>query len=92
MRFGPLELDLVVQNGPLVAVVEVRTRGLRALEGPFESVGARKRARIVRAAERLWRERLYAVPGVSRVRIDVAAVTFDRDATRVEYIEGAITG
>ncbi|MDP9033466.1 MAG: YraN family protein [Myxococcota bacterium] len=92
VRFGPLELDLVVQNGPLVAVVEVRTRGLRALEGPFESVGARKRARIVRAAERLWRERLYAVPGVSRVRIDVAAVTFDRDATRVEYIEGAITG
>ena len=92
LRLGPLELDLVAQRGSLVAVVEVRTRGRGAFEGAFESVGAAKRARLVRAVECLWQERLAAAPGIERVRIDVAAVTFDGAETRVEYVEGAITG
>jgi putative endonuclease len=55
-------------------------------------VDAKKRATLVRAAERLWRERLSKMPGVMRVRLDVAAVTFDGDGTQVEYIEAAFTG
>ncbi len=92
MRLGRLELDVVAQRGDLVAVVEVRTRGSGSFEGAFESVSPRKRARLLRAVERLWQERLAAMPSVERVRIDVAAVTFDGGTTRIEYAAGAIAG
>lgn len=90
VRLGALELDVVARRGRLVIVVEVRTRGPGALQGPFESVGATKRARLRRALERLWHRRLARMPGVERVRIDVAAVTFDGAETRVEHVPGAI--
>jgi len=90
LRLGALELDVVAQKGDVVAVVEVRTRGPGSLAGPFESVTGAKRARLQRAVRRLWRERLAAMPDVQRVRIDVAAVTFEAGRTRVEYVEDAI--
>jgi putative endonuclease len=92
LRLGALELDLVAKRGALVAVVEVRTRGATALQSAFESVSATKRARLRRAVARLWREKLAGMPDVERVRIDVAAVTFDRGQATVEYVEGAIEG
>jgi putative endonuclease len=90
VRLGPLELDIVARQGPLVAVVEVRTRGRTAQQGPFESVGGTKRRRLRRAVARLWRDTLDAMKDVERVRIDVAAVTFEGGVTSVEYVEGAI--
>ncbi len=90
LRVGPLELDVVARRGPLVVVVEVRTRGPGSYEKAFESIGAAKRARIARAVERLWSERLAKVEGIERVRIDAAAVFVDGPRTRVEYVEGAI--
>jgi putative endonuclease len=90
LRLGPLELDLVARCRDLAVVVEVRTRACSSLEGPFASIGTAKRQRLVRAVERLWHERLVAMPAVERVRIDAAAVTFDRGQTRVEYVKGAI--
>jgi putative endonuclease len=92
VRLGALELDVVARKGPLVVVVEVRTRGPGAYERPFESIGPIKRLRIRRAVERLWRRRLQAMRDVERVRIDVAAVTFADGETRVEYVPGAIVG
>jgi putative endonuclease len=90
VRLGPLELDIVARQGPLVAVVEVRTRGKTSRQRPFESIGRAKRARIRRAVDRLWRETLGPMNDVERVRIDVAAVAFEGGTTRVEYVEGAI--
>jgi putative endonuclease len=90
VRFGPLELDIVARKGSLIAVVEVRTRGQTSRQGPFESVGVTKRARLRKAVDRLWRERLASMKEVERVRIDVAAVAFERGATSVDYVEGAI--
>lgn len=90
LRLGALELDVVARQGPLVAVVEVRTRGKTSYERPFESLGPTKRARLRRAVERLWREKLEAMKEVERVRIDVAAVTFEGGVTSVEYVEGAL--
>ena len=90
LRLGPLELDIVARQGPLVVVVEVRTRGAGALQGPFESIDGVKRARLKRAVARLWKEHLRAMRGVERVRIDAAAVRFEEGATSVEYVEGAI--
>ena len=92
LRLGALELDVVAQKGDVVAVVEVRTRGPGSLAGPFESVTGAKRARLRRAVQRLWRERLSAMKDVRRVRIDVAAVTFEAGCTRVEYVEDALGG
>jgi putative endonuclease len=92
LRLGALELDVVACCRGLVVVVEVRTRGTGSYQGPFESIGPSKRARMVRAVDRLWRERLAANRAFDRVRIDAAAVTFVREQTRVEYVPGAISG
>jgi putative endonuclease len=92
VRLGALELDVVARKGPLLLVVEVRVRGSGAWVGPFESVTRAKRARLRRAVERLWRQRAErALSDVERVRIDVAAVTFEAGRTRVEYAEGAVS-
>ncbi len=91
VRLGALEIDVVARKGPLAAIVEVRMRGAGAYVGPFASIDANKRATLLRAADRLWREKLSKMEGLDRVRMDVAAVTFDGDETRVEYVEGAFT-
>lgn len=92
VRVGALEIDIVGRRGDVVALVEVRTRGPGSLEGPFESVSHTKRRRVRRAAGRLWHRHLCAIPGLRRVRLDVAAVYFDEDAgVRVELAEGALS-
>jgi putative endonuclease len=89
---GRFELDVVARRGPLVVAVEVRTRSARSFERALESIDGRKRARLLQAVDRLWRDHLKHNPGVERIRIDVAAVTFEGRAARIEYIEGAVTG
>jgi putative endonuclease len=90
LRVGALELDVVARRGDLVAVIEVRTRGRGSYVGPLASVDARKKGRLLRAAARLWRERLSRDESIRRFRIDVVAVTFDGERTVVEHIEAAI--
>ncbi len=91
LRLGALELDVVAQRGPLVVVVEVRTRGEGAFTRAFESIGRAKRRHLAHAVERLWRRRLASARDVERIRIDAAAVTFVGGTTRIEYVEGALT-
>jgi putative endonuclease len=69
------ELDLVMREGATLVMVEVRQRAGSAYGGAFESVDARKRARLVRAA-RLF---LAAHPrhADSPVRFDVVALQGD---------------
>lgn len=90
LRLGALELDIVARKGPLVVVVEVRTRGAGAWVGALESVTWAKRQRLRRATGRLWRTRLAGIRSLERVRIDVAAVSFVGSKTCVEYIAGAV--
>jgi putative endonuclease len=92
VRAGRLEVDLIARRGPLVVMVEVRTRGGGSFASALASVTRTKRRRLLQAAERLWRERIAKMDGVTRVRIDVAAVTFEGDETLVEYVEGAVVG
>jgi putative endonuclease len=91
VRVGALELDVVARKGDLAVIVEVRTRGPGSFAGALASVDIKKRESLVRGAERYWRATLSKVPGIERVRIDVAAVTFEAGETRVEYVEAAVT-
>jgi putative endonuclease len=87
VRLGALELDLVAKRDELIAIIEVRFRGARALEGPLASITHVKRRRLIRAARALWRTRLRQHRDVKRVRIDVIAITEEK----LEWIEGAIS-
>src|SRR6185295_11489964 len=85
LRVGRIELDLVARDGPVIAVIEVRARGPGAWVRPLDSVDAKKRARVRRAGERLWRERFARDPTVERMRFDAAAVELLPDgAARIE--------
>jgi putative endonuclease len=91
LRLGRLELDIVAQRGPVVCVVEVRTRGRGSFLPALASISPMKRAHLLLAAERLWQDRFAEAKGIERVRIDVAAVYLDGGAPRVEYFAGAVT-
>jgi putative endonuclease len=90
LRIGRLEVDLLVRLGPVVAVVEVRTRGPTSFLPALATLSRAKRARLLEAADRLWQNKFANQEDVARIRIDVAAVYLDPGAPRVEYIEGAV--
>jgi putative endonuclease len=71
-RTGGGEIDLVVRCGPVLAFVEVKTRGADGVAPPEFFIDAGKRRRVRRAAV-AW---LAAHPGqgAPQVRFDVVAV------------------
>jgi putative endonuclease len=89
LRIGALEIDLVARSGPVIAVVEVRTRGPGALTSGFGSVDGRKRERLRRAGERLWQRRYRRDLSVERLRFDVASVRLDLEPPLIEYVIAA---
>ncbi len=90
VRVGRLEIDLVLRDGAVIVLVEVRTRGPGAWTGALASVDARKRARLRAAGERLWRERFAKDATIDRVRFDVVAVALLPDGgASVEHIKAA---
>jgi putative endonuclease len=81
------EIDLVMQDGEVLALVEVRMRGSADFGGAAASVDARKQGRLITAARVLLRMR----PDLARLpaRFDVVAIDgADRDAT-IEWIRDA---
>lgn len=89
LRLGRLELDVVARDGRVVVVVEVRTRGQGAWTTGLGSIGAKKRLRVRRAGERLWRDRYKHDASVDRMRFDVASVSFENGTAVVEYVVAA---
>ncbi|MFI5181071.1 MAG: YraN family protein [Thermoanaerobaculia bacterium] len=85
VRYRGGELDLVAEEREFLVFVEVRTRRTGASGSALESVTARKRARVVRAA-RLWLARHPREAG-RPVRFDVVAV--DGEPPTVEWVRGA---
>jgi putative endonuclease len=90
MRLGSLEIDLLASRGDVAAIVEVRGRRAGGWVSAFDSISPTKRARLVRAAKRLWSSRLSKDASIRVLRIDVASVTYDEQGTRIEIAEGAI--
>jgi putative endonuclease len=90
VRVGRIEIDLVVRDGPVIALVEVRTRGPGSWVRSLDSIDARKRARLRSAGERLWRDRFVRDSSVERIRFDAASVTFQENGqATVEHIKAA---
>ena len=79
------EIDLVIRDGPSVVFVEVRLRTHPSFGGAAESIGPRKRARIIAAA----RHYLAGKPEMP-CRFDV--VLLDRlEPPRIEWIRDAFS-
>ena len=91
LRLGALELDLVLKQGDLVVVAEVRTRAPASYVSALASVTKPKRIALFRAIERLWTKHLVKMRDVQRVRVDVVAVRLLEGGAEVEVIEGALT-
>ncbi len=83
-RFRGGELDLVMLDGAILVVVEVRARSHPGFASAAESVDARKQARLIHATQQF----LVAHPehGERAVRFDV--VTFDGAGT-LDWIRDA---
>jgi putative endonuclease len=83
------ELDLVVLDGEVLAIVEVRLRTRAEFGGAAASVDWRKRARIIRTAQYLLLQRreLRCYP----VRFDVVALASAAPSggAAIEWIRGA---
>lgn len=77
------ELDLVMLDGEVLAIVEVRARGRSDYGSALDSIAARKQAHLIHAA----RSFLAAHPGHARreVRFDVVAI----DGTALEWLKAA---
>jgi putative endonuclease len=82
------ELDLVADDRGILVFVEVRSRTGEERGHPLETVNARKRARVVRAA-RLYLEA--AQPTATAFRFDVVGVTFASDGGQpaITHVEDA---
>jgi putative endonuclease len=86
LRVHRLELDIVALDGDAVVVIEVRLRGPGAWTRALSSIDRKKRDRLRRAAQLLWTRRFSKMPGVARMRFDVAAVGEDGS---IEYVRAA---
>jgi len=90
LRVGRLELDLVLRDGPVIVVVEVRTRGPSSWQRALDSVDGRKRARVRAAGARLWRARFARDPSAERMRFDIVTVAWSPDGEPlIEHVKAA---
>ena len=90
LRVGHLEIDIVARDGRSMVVVEVRSRGDGSWLRALDTVSAVKRHRLRRAAAILWARRWRKLPGIDRVRFDVASVDLDTvGEPSVEYVRAA---
>jgi putative endonuclease len=79
------EIDLVMRDGATLVFVEVRYRSSTARMQPYESVGHRKRQRLL-AAGRIFVGRHGEL---GPIRFDVVSVTRQNYHLRFDWIRGA---
>ncbi|MFC8681424.1 YraN family protein [Microbacterium ureisolvens] len=80
------EIDLVVADRTIVAVVEVKTRRSEGFGHPFEAIDGRKRARLWRLAV-AWASAHRDLVQGRRLRIDAVGLTGPTaEAARLEHL------
>ena len=75
------ELDIVAMDGGELVIVEVRCRTLGEVQSPLDSVGPRKLRHLVNAG----RAHADRMGWTGPWRIDLIAITADRDAVESEW-------
>ena len=90
-RCGHKELDLVMEDGNFIRVVEVKTRSWPAMADPLENVDHAKRRRIISAARGFLgtMKRNGRLTAGKEVVFDVVSILFNGEAFKVEYIRDA---
>ena len=81
------ELDLVALDGDTLCFVEVRLRRSRRFGTAAESVDARKRRRITRAASQVLATR--RLPRFRRIRFDVIAIDASHHPPELTHFRNA---
>ncbi len=81
------EIDLIMRDGESLVFVEVRYRADSRYASPEESVGPGKRRRLVHAALRYQQTHPQQADRPSR--LDVVAISPQRDADTVRWIQDA---
>jgi putative endonuclease len=89
VRVGPLEVDVLAKEGPVLVLIEIRMRGTNALTSASSSIDWKKRRNLRYAADRLWRKTYRYDPSLSRIRFDVICVRVEGTQADLEYIRGA---
>ncbi len=85
------EIDLIMQDGKTLVIVEVRTRrGKVAMENALASVNARKQAKLMELATTYRFEK--NIDDATPIRVDVVGVALGRDGTfAVKVIHDALS-
>ena len=84
-RYG--EIDLVMRERDVVVFIEVRYRGASRFGDGIDSVGAAKRAKLVRAASAFLAE--HPRLAGAACRFDVLAIAGDADAPSIDWRQNA---
>jgi putative endonuclease len=83
------EIDIVAKEGPVLVVVEVKTRSREDFGSPINAVDGKKRRKLEKLARAYLKARRL---GAASVRFDVVGVTvLPGEAPRVEIFEGALS-
>ena len=81
------EIDLVMRDADVLVFVEVRRRTSRAFGGGLGSVDARKRTRLVAAAEHY--RMMHRIGDDRPCRFDVVAIDGPARSATIEWVRGA---
>ncbi len=90
-RSGHKELDLVMEEGNFIRVVEVKARSWPAMADPLANVDNSKRRKVISAARGflIARKKEGLLPTGREVVFDVVSILFNGDAFKIEYIRDA---
>ena len=90
VRFPVGELDVVALDGPTLCLIEVRAKQRGRFGTAAESITAKKRRRVIRAAQ--WYLQHRRPPWTGPVRFDVVAIDLDaQDRPSIEIIRHAFS-
>lgn len=83
------ELDLIMRDGAVLVVVEIRYRRRSSFGGPIASISPRKRRRIARTTRHFMQK--YSAYRHVPVRFDIVGMTGTLRAPDIHWIAGAFT-
>jgi putative endonuclease len=84
-RFEKKEIDIIAQNGNIIAIVEVKTRSTDYFGSPEESVTLPKQKFLIEAAD----EYLQQLDFEADVRFDIVSIIKSGDKVSIHHIEEA---